>query len=94
MNDPHRKRLAFLLAHARGMLGAIGENLDDLEAAFRDEDSEQDVKDALEQLALTVFELGHSAHGLTVTAQRWNDLAENGGDPDEPYGIDIDAALG
>ncbi len=88
MNDPHRKRLAFLLAHARGMTRALNNHLDEIEAGFRDEDSGQDVEDALDQLALVVFELGNDARNITMTARRWNEPERDGRDPDEGYSLD------
>jgi len=90
MNDPHRKRLAHLLTHARGMMRALDGHLDEIEAAFRDEDSDQEVSDALDQLALVVFELANDARNITLTARRWNTLYPDGSDADDGYRIDRD----
>lgn len=92
MNDPHRKRLALLIRHMRGMMSNLALELDSLEAEFRDEDSPAaDGEANLDQLALLVFELANDARNLWTTARRWNDLSPEGADRDSAYDFDRSA---
>ena len=87
MNDPHLKRLAFIIRHTRGMMDNMGRELDAIEAAYRDED-ETSLGDALDQLSLLVFEVANDARNILMTARRANDLEADGSDPARDYRLD------